>query len=182
MQKKFLNIFIMLLFVMLFSGCMTIQSSVNIPEKEDNDVSIKITKIIQKKGYGLWFLCVPLTTTNTQGVEVVITNNTNEPISINWNKSSFNWRNTSSPVITGDSKFIQAGTNTIPNTSIGSNKTAKIKLFPANNVEWTGKKWKINGMNLKKGDILSLITYMESGKSIETTYEVEREDGIHFIK
>ena len=92
-----------------------------------------------------------------------------------------NWHGRSSPIITDGSKYIQAGVNSIPNTAVGVFGTVKVIIYPAKNVDWTGKEWKINGMNLKKGDEISLIAFTESGLQIETTYEVEQNDGIRIL-
>ena len=78
-------------------------------------------------------------------------------------------------------KYSQAGEGSIPNTAVGVGKSVKVTIYPSTNVDWTGKEWKINGMNLKKGDEISLIAFTESGLQIETTYEVEQNDGIRIL-
>lgn len=180
MKKISLGLIVVLL-VSVLSSCMTYSMKVIAPVDKDEQVSIEIKKIIQEKQLGWWAFLIPITPTETQGFEVLITNKTDKPQSINWNLSSLNWHGRSSSIFVEGSKYIQAGENSIPNTAVGVNKTVKIEIYPAKNVEWTGKKWKINGMDLKKGDEISLIAFTESGLQIETTYEVERSDGIHLI-
>ena len=77
-------------------------------------------------------------------------------------------------------KFSQSGSNTIPNTAIGVNQSVSVTLLPSNNVNWTDDGWEISGMQLKAGDVISLVAFTESGLQIETTYKVEESDGIHF--
>ena len=154
---------------------------VDSPVENEGNVSIEIKSIVQEKTLGWWALLIPITPTKSQGFEVLITNNTDKPQSINWNQSSLNWHGRSSSIITEGSKYIQAGVNSIPNTAVGVFGTVKVIIYPAKNVEWTGDEWEINGMDLKKGDEISIIAFTESGLQIETTYEVERSDGIHFL-
>ena len=182
MKKNHLCFLASIVLALLLSSCMTISTEVNSPvNNEDGNITIEIKKVIQRKGIGWWALLIPITTTNSQGIEVLITNNTDTPQSINWNKSSLNWHNKSSPIFLSGMKYKEAGTALIPNTAIGANKTVRTAIYPASNVEWTGKKWTIDGMNLKAGDELSLIAFTESGIQIETTYTVTKSDGIHFL-
>ena len=179
--KRFVFVLCSVLVITMLSSCVTYSMKVFAPVDKDEQVSIEIKKIIQKKQLGWWGLFIPITPTESQGFEVLITNKTDKPQSINWNQSSFNWHGRSSSIITEGSKYIQAGSNSIPNTAVGVNKTVKVIIYPAKNVEWTGDDWEINGMDLKKGDEISIIAFTESGLQIETTYEVERSDGVHFI-
>lgn len=182
MKKNQLCFLASIVLVLSLSSCMTISTEVNSPvNNEEGNITIEVKKVIQKKGLGWWALLIPITTTNSQGIEVLITNNTDKPQSINWNKSSLNWHNKSSPVFLSGMKYIDAGKGSIPNTAIGTNKTVRTTIYPANNVEWTGKKWTIDGMNLKAGDELSLIAFTESGIQIETTYTATKSDGIHLL-
>ena len=179
--KRLVFVLCSVLVITMFSGCVTYSMKVFSPVDKDEQVSIEIKNIIQRKQLGWWAFGIPITPTESQGFEVLITNKTDKPQSINWNQSSLNWHGRSSSIVTEESKFIQAGSNTVSNTAVGVNRTVKVMIFSAKNVEWTGKEWKINGMNLKKGDEISLIAFTESGLQIETTYEVERGDGIHLF-
>lgn len=182
MKKNHLCFLASIALALLLSSCMTISTEVNAPvNNEEENITIEVKKIIQKKGFGWWALLIPITTTSSQGIEILITNNTDKPQSINWNKSSLNWHNKSSPIFISGMKYIEAGKASIPNTAIGANKTIKTTIYPANNIEWTGKKWTINGMRLKEGDELTLLAFTESGIQIETTYTATKNDGIHLL-
>lgn len=147
----------------------------------ESNLSIEIKSIVQEKSLAWWSLLIPVTPTKSQGLELLITNNTDKPQSINWNQSSLNWHGGSSSIFMEGQKYSKSGEASIPNTAIGVGKSVRVTIYPSKNVEWTGKEWKINGMNLRKGDEISLIAFTESGLQIETIYEVERSDGIHFI-
>lgn len=180
MKKNHFCFLASIVLALVLSSCMTITKSVNAPV-ETGDITIEVKKIIQEKGLGWWTMGIPITTTKTKGLQVVITNNTDKPQSINWNQSSINWLNYSSPVFLSGMKYSQAGQGTIPNTALGAGKSVTIDVYPANNVEWTGKTWKIDGIKLKKGDELSLIAFTESGIQIETSFVASKNDGMHFI-
>ena len=180
MRKRIL--LVSLITTILFSSCMTFSTNVETSiETNDKGVSIEITKLIQEKGFGFWTCLIPLTTSKTIGIEVLIKNNTDVAQSINWNQSSLNINNKSSPLFLPGMKYTNAGTNSIPNTAVGVGKSIKVQIYPSNNVEWDGKNWKIDGMKLKQGDELSLIIFTESGIQIESTYILTKNDGIHFL-
>lgn len=181
MKKISLGFVIIILLVSILSGCITYSMKVDSPVENEGNVSIEIKSIVQEKTLGWWALLIPITPTKSQGLELLITNNTDKPQSINWNQSSLNWHGRSSSIFMSGGKYSQAGEGSIPNTAVGVGKSVKVTIYPSTNVDWTGKEWKINGMNLKKGDEISLIAFTESGLQIETTYEVEQNDGIRIL-
>ena len=181
MKKISLGLIVVFLVFMLSSCVTTSLMKVNGAIGEDGNVSIEITNVIQKRNHGWWWwFCIPITPVESQGLEVVIINNTDKPQSINWNKSSLNWHNRSSSLFLEGMKYSQSGSNTIPNTAIGVNQSVSVILFPANNVNWTNDGWEMDGMQLKVGDVISLVAFTETGLQIETTYKVEESDDIHF--
>lgn len=171
----------MCLCLLLLSGCVTVKDDVDYTADGSRSVDVQITQVVQKKSLGFWCMLVPVTITNTKGVTVLIANNGDMPVSINWNKSSIAWKDENSPCITENSKFIQAGTNTIPNTTVAAGKSAKVTVFPSNNIEWDGDDWDLEDMNLKAGDSITIVAYVEDGTPVTAEYTVPRRDGFHFL-
>ena len=180
MRRLYFSV-VALLCAAVLAGCMTIKNDVDYTVTDQQPVDVQIANVVQTKNLGLWCMCVPVTITNTKGVTVAIKNNSENPVSINWNKSSIAWKDENSPCITENSKFIQAGTNTIPNTTVAAGKSAKVTVYPANNVEWDGDDWELNDMNLKAGDTITVVAFVENENPVTAEYTVERKDGFHFL-
>lgn len=127
----------------------------------DNVVKVVGDGLIEKHT----FMIYGFSLVSNQGISITVENLSNEPVVINWDKSSISYEDKTSGVFISGQKFITAGTSITPLT-LPANGKKSIEIYPADNVSYNEKKmdWEIKNMGLGKYRTLTLTLNYEYNK------------------
>lgn len=166
MKKSFL----LCLLTLLLTSCVTTTPPVKtIVTNEEKSVEVVINKQLNASkfldiGFG--------------GLSVVVTNKSENPITLVWDKSSIAVNQQSDNVFITGQKFTNSGTSSPPITIAKGNKK-EFHVYPASSISYNKKsnEWEITGISCDIGNPIDLSLYIESGVDnffITTTWIKEK--------
>lgn len=177
-MKKTVRSLVLLMFsLIILTSC--VSTGVFDLSKEEV-VSDNVVKVV---GDGLiethTFMIYGFSLVSNQGISITIENLSNEPVVVNWDKSSISYGDKTSGVFISGQKYITAGTYITPLTLPARGKKS-IDIIPADNVSYNDKKmdWEIKNMGLGKNETLTLtLSYEHNEESKFITLEASPKNG-----
>lgn len=143
--------FILCIFILAHVSCRTVavgeSGTVNLQKQNQTEMTNDLTVTI---------LSMERSFRKYEGMKIELKNIGNNPVVINWNKSSISYNETVSNLLITGQKYIKAGTADVPPLTIPAGSKKKIYLCPSDNVEWKGDEWEVRGVQLKKGSEVKL--------------------------
>ena len=163
------KLFLLCLLASFFTSCVTAPpQETQIVKNEEKSVEVMIHKQLKASklldmGFG--------------GLAVIITNKSETPITVIWDKSSIAVNQQTDNVFISGQKFINSGTSSPPITIAKGNKK-EVGIYSASSISHNAKanKWEIKGIPCTKGDSIDLSLFIESGEDsffMTTTWSKE---------